>query len=99
MTKSERAAMQSFFNKISEFDEVSSQTLTRLKDLNEAHGDGSRWCGWEANLEGLLRTLGPDHIIYRRANATYERYLEARARHDLLMEFGQVLADLGFWKK
>lgn len=98
MTRNERAAVQKFINKISELDRISDETLETLKDMNEAHGDGHRWCSWKGNLDGLAKTLDRDDIIYRRAEYQYERFLKAEAQKDLIRSLGQDLADLGFWK-
>lgn len=55
MTNNERAAVQKFINKVSELDRISDETLATLKDMNEAHGDGHRWCSWKAKFSLTLQ--------------------------------------------
>ena len=98
MTKVERAAVQGFINKTSELEKIMYKILKDLQEMNETHGDGHRWCSWEACLDGLAANLGRDDIIYRRAKHQYERYIKASAQKDLILEFGVELAELGFWK-
>ena len=99
MTTKEHAAMQKFFNRITELDKIETETLNTLKDMNEAHGDGNRWCSWDACMNGIARNNSIDSLEYRRAAAVYKRYVEAMAQKDLLNKFGAELAELGFWKK
>ena len=98
MTKNERAVVQGFINKINDLEKVREATLEALKDMNELHGDGHRWCSWEACLEGLASRLDPEHVVYRRAKYEYDRFVKASAQIDLIREFGGDLADIGFWK-
>lgn len=99
MTKTERAVIQKFINKFSDLDVVRDATLKNLQDMNEEHGDGHRWCSWEACLDGLAKTLGRDDIIYRRAKVQYETFLKASAQKDFIRDFGSALAEIGFWKE
>ena len=97
MTTKERQTLQKFFNRMTEFDIEQEEMLHNLMDLNQTYGDGSRWCSWKANLDGILENC-EDSIIRGRAETMYRRFLEAQAKEDLLMELGSDLADLGFWK-
>lgn len=98
MTKAERATVQGFINKLSGLDNVKDETLKTLQEMNETHGDGHRWCSWEACLDGIEANLGRDDIIYKKAKYQYERFLKAVAQQDLIRELAGELSELGFWK-
>ena len=98
MTTKERATVQGFINKMTELDKIADETLETLKDMNEAHGDGTRWCSWDACLDGIAKHNNRESLEYRRAAHVYRRYVEARAQQDLIRSFGGELAEIGFWK-
>lgn len=98
MTTKERAAVQGFINKMTELDKIRMETLETLKDMNAAHGDGHRWCSWDACLEGIAKHNDRQSIEYRRAAHVYEEYIAAQAQLDLISSFGGELANIGFWK-
>ena len=82
MTIKERQSIQKFINKIQSYREDMSTTLEILKDLNEAFGDGDRYCSWKNNLDGVL--MGKcSQTTKRRAQSVYESYVSAKAKYDL----------------
>lgn len=99
MTSKERAAVQGLINKMTELEKIREETLEALKDMNEAYGDGHRWCSWKACLDGIIKNTEERSIERGRAEHQYERYLKASGQYELIQSFGQELADLGFWKK
>ena len=96
MTAKERNFIQTTINKLTELDAEKDRLFKQLQALNVECGDGRKWCSVDANLEGA-RKHG-DENQRNRALWMYRRYFEADAKEDLLREFGQGLADLGFWK-
>lgn len=98
MTTKERATVQRFINRMTELDKIRDETLETLKDMNEAHGDGNRWCSWDACLDGIAKNNSRDSLEYRRATAVYKRYVQATAQQDMIRQFGGELAEIGFWK-
>ena len=98
MTAKERAAVQGFINKITELDEIESETLHALQDINAEHGDGHRWCSWKANLDGVIANQERNSVWRGRAEHQFEKYVKASAQRDLIQNFGGTLAELGFWK-
>ena len=99
MTIKERTTVQNLINKMDEFDEIENYTLKTLQDMNVKHGDGHRWCSWDACLEGIAKNNSRDSIEYKRAAIIYRQYIEASAKIDLIRDFGIELSKVGFWKK
>lgn len=99
MTTKERTAVQGLINKMTELDKIMDETLEALEQMNEEHGDGSRYCSWKHNLDGVIANTEPNSVERGRAFYQYDRYMTARAQQDLIREFGGTLADLGFWEK
>lgn len=98
MTKKERATVQGFINKMTELRKIEEETLKALQDLNVEHGDGSRWCSWQACLNGILANPETDERTKAQAKYQYERFVKATAQEDLIRDFGADLAEIGFWK-
>lgn len=98
MTTKERTAVQALFNKWTELDNIRTETLHKLQQMNVEHGDGSRWCSWKGNLDGIIANTEPDSVERGRAFTQYERFIAATAQQDMLSKFGQEMANLGFWK-
>jgi hypothetical protein len=98
MTTKERTAIQRFVNKLSELDEIKHAAFVELQNINEAHGDGNRWCSPDYNLDCLI-AANAEQIHINRAKRCYRDYFEADAKQDLIRELGGTLADLGFWKE
>ena len=98
MTKKERATVQGFINKLTELSIIEEETLKALQDLNVVYGDGSRWCSWEACLEGILKNTETDDRTKAQAKYQYTRFVKAAAQEDLISDFAGELADIGFWK-
>lgn len=96
MTAKERNLIQATINKLTELDAEKDRLFNDLQALNVKCGDGHKWCSVDANFEGI-RQHG-DETQRHRALWMYRRYFEADAKEDLLREFGQELANLGFWK-
>lgn len=96
MTAKERKLIQTTINKLTDLDAEKDRLFKELQDLNVKCGDGSRWCSVDANFEGVRQN--GDETQRHRALYMYRRYFEANAKEDLLREFGQELANLGFWK-
>ena len=92
MTKKERAVLQKFFNRMSEFEDTEKEAFTLLQNANSLNGDGHRWCCAQTNYEALL-AKGQKHYGHQ-----YNKYVEAGAKISLLTELGTELANLGFWK-
>lgn len=98
MTKKERATVQRFINNLTELSNIKDETLKTLQDLNEEHGDGHRWCSWQACLDGILANSQTDDVVKSWAKYHYERFVKATAQEDLIRDFGASLAEVGFWK-
>ena len=92
MTKKERAVLQAFFNRMSEFRDAENEAFAALQNANGLNGDGHRWCCAQTNYEGLLKQ---GHTKY---GCQYNKYVEAGAKISLLTELRSELANLGFWK-
>lgn len=90
MTKKEREIVQGFINKIQLYREQADEEFKFLQEEN-GRVNGTRWCSATQNYRELLKA-GRD------CTGAYNRYIEAEAKIDAIMWFGQDLADIGFWK-
>lgn len=92
MTNREHERLQGHINLISMYRDRANEAFERLQELNATEGTGSRWCSAKTNALDLLK-CGKDYMHI------YDRYVEAKAREEQLIDLGSVLAELNFWKK
>lgn len=91
MTKKERKALQKFMNKFTELEEEKDRIFKELQEENKKV-NGNAWCSAKTNMEELKKAG------VKWAEAHYEKYLYYCAQQDLIGEYGQMLAELKFWK-
>lgn len=92
MTKTERTAMQNFMNKYEEIRKEQDRIFNELQIENKSV-NGNAWCCAETNAEELYKAG------FKWAKGSYQRYVELRGQMDLLMQYGNMLAELNFWKE
>ena len=97
MTTKEREAVQTFFNQMTRIDNEADEAFKELQELNAKFGSGSRWCCAQINRDEILEHCKVEYIK-NRAKFVYDNYVKAIGQRDLMSEFGQTVADLGFWK-
>lgn len=91
MTKTERATLQNFFNKYGQIRERQDEIFNKLKDENKRI-NGTAWCSPQQNAKELV-AAGE-----RWAIGAMKEYTELDGQERLILELGQELANLGFWK-
>lgn len=92
MTKTERTTMQNFFNRIGDIDNEMNNIFYELQKENKIV-NGNAWCNAEANAEELVKAG------VKWAKGRYQRYVELKGQYDLMLQFGQELANIDFWKE
>ena len=91
MTKTEKQAMQKFFNRLGEIDKKRDEIFKRLQVENK-RVNGNAWCCAQTNAEELLKAG------CKWAEYSYEEYVKLGGQYDLMLQFGQELANIDFWK-
>lgn len=91
MRKNERAALQAHIDMMAQLEKDADEAFKKLQDLNGNIGTRHRWCCAKTNAVDLLKS-GHDYMYL------YDKYVQANAKYDLLLQLGSDLANLGFWK-
>lgn len=91
MTKTEKNAMQNFFNRYGEISQEADRIFKVLQEENKKV-NGKAWCNAETNAEELLQAG------VKWAHGYYQKYVGLLAQKSLMLDFGQELANLNFWK-
>ena len=82
MTKATLKEMYKNWNHEISVNHNNDVTLTALKDLNEAFGDGSRWYSWDECLKGIIK--GGNDSAINRAMDLYRKHIENETRYEEL---------------
>lgn len=98
MTTKEREVIQDFINQMSVLSTSRDACFKALQHLNLTCGEGCRWCCAKANLDGI-RNKSKDKMVVIKAEHLYEKYVEDRAKLDMIQKFLQSLTDIGWRMK
>ena len=90
MRKAEREVLQQYVNSMRIYEKEQDDAFKALQEKNK-EVNGNACCCAKINYEELLKA-GYDY------SCTYEKYVGASAKIEVILELGGELANLNFWK-